>query len=96
MRLKCVEVSRELIEQFLTTGRKERALEIVEGVPCGARLIAVQADPNPYERLTRVEISTVRLVFEHESFPDVPVGSGALPPALSVILRSVGAFPEAE
>lgn len=73
-RLKCVNVSRELIEIFLTTGHKAGAVTIIEGIPTGARLVGVAEEPNRWlDGKPDLELVSVRLVFEHESFPEVPL-----------------------
>jgi hypothetical protein len=90
-RLKQVEVSVELLQDLLTAGREIAPLVIAEGIPAGARLWSVGMQPNPFERLHRVEIRTISLVFEHESFPEVQIG--AMPENLPVIVRQVASFP---
>lgn len=85
MRLKRVAVSRELIEQFLTVGNKTRSLEVLKGIPAGAKLVSVDIEPNPFELLRRVDIETVWLRFEHESFPEKE--EGCYPETLDILIR---------
>jgi hypothetical protein len=93
-RLKQVEVSVELLQDLLTTRREIAPCVIEQGIPAGARLWSVGMQPNPFERLRRVEIRTISLVFEHESFPEIQVG--VAPENLPVIVRQVAPFPRQE
>jgi hypothetical protein len=74
MRLKMVQVSAELIEKFLTKGNETAPARVIEGLPEGAKLVAVGCNPNPYTVMKSVRPHTVELTFTHESFPEVEVG----------------------
>jgi hypothetical protein len=93
-RLKQVEVSVDLLQDLLTAGREFGPMVIAEGIPAGARLWSVGMQPNPFERLHRVEIRTISLVFEHESFPEAQ--TGVMPESLTVIVHQVAPFPRQE
>jgi hypothetical protein len=61
LKLRAVIVSREFVTEMVTTGHVSGAAVCVDGLPPGARLILASLERN----------GDLRLLFEHESFPEV-------------------------
>ena len=91
-RLKKVAVSRELLEQLLTTGHRLGAVQIVDGVPAGAQLRSAEVYPNPWiTGKFNDPVQDLHLVFEHESFPEIDFDQE--PEMVNIIVRELAPFP---
>ena len=81
MRLRRIEISAELLQDGLATGREQAPFRIIAGLPQGAKL-------------RRASVSgggDLLLDFEHEVFNEVPPMQR--PEAMPVFLEAAGAFP---
>lgn len=81
--LRKVLIAPEIISEFLTTGR-DHSLQVVSGLPEGARLVAVEVPPRPY--VYGPERHTLVAVFEHPTWEASPDGEV---PELMVTFRKV-------
>lgn len=88
-RVKCVAISRELLEMLLTTGNKQAGVEVIEGLPPGARLRFAQVYPDSFDLggKRNVEPDLLLLGFTHETFPPVP--EAEIAPRMTVTVRNV-------
>lgn len=85
MRLKKVQVAAELVTRHLTADCVIERCVIQEGLPEGAALRCAYTEPNWFLEGSELRSATsLVLVFEHESFPEIDPGE--LPPELHVVV----------